>query len=57
MGQKLEEKSMQHSHLLRQIQLFESMEDADLEALGVKLSSRKFEEGGALLLISLVELR
>jgi uncharacterized membrane protein len=47
-GQKLEEKSMQHSHLLRQIQLFESMEDADLEALGVKLSSRKFEEGAVI---------
>ncbi len=39
---------MQHSHLLRQIQLFESMEDADLEALGVKLSSRSFDEGAVI---------
>lgn len=39
---------MPHSHLLRQIQLFESMEDADLEALGVKLSSRSFDEGAVI---------
>ncbi|HSU38580.1 MAG TPA: DUF1003 domain-containing protein [Polyangiaceae bacterium] len=36
---------MDHPHLLRQIPLFESMEDADLAALGVKLSSRSFQEG------------
>jgi uncharacterized membrane protein len=36
---------MDHPHLLRQIQLFESMENADLAALGVKLSSRSFGEG------------
>jgi CRP/FNR family transcriptional regulator, cyclic AMP receptor protein len=36
---------MDHPHLLRQIPLFESMEDADLAALGVKLTSRSFAEG------------
>lgn len=36
---------MDHPHVLRQIPLFESMEDADLAALGVKLSSRSFQEG------------
>jgi len=36
---------MDHPHVLRQIPLFESMEDADLAALGVKLSSRTFQEG------------
>jgi CRP/FNR family cyclic AMP-dependent transcriptional regulator len=36
---------MDHPHLLRQIPLFESMEDADLAALGVKLTSRSFNEG------------
>ncbi len=36
---------MDHPHVLRQIPLFESMEDADLAALGVKLASRSFQEG------------
>jgi uncharacterized membrane protein len=36
---------MDHPHLLRQIPLFESMEEADLSALGVKLTSRSFGEG------------
>jgi CRP/FNR family transcriptional regulator, cyclic AMP receptor protein len=36
---------MDHPHLLRQIPLFESMEDADLSALGKKLSSKSFAEG------------
>ena len=36
---------MDHPHLLRQIPLFESMEDADLAELGVKLTSRSFAEG------------
>lgn len=36
---------MDHSHLLRQIPLFESMEDADLLALGHKLTPKAFAEG------------
>jgi uncharacterized membrane protein len=36
---------MDHPHLLRQIPLFESMDDADLAALGAKLTSRSFAEG------------
>jgi len=36
---------MYHSSLLRQIPLFESMEDADLVALGNKLTPKSFGEG------------
>ena len=36
---------MDHSNLLREIPLFESMEEADLVALGNKLTQRAFAEG------------
>ncbi len=36
---------MDHSNLLRQIPLFESMEDADVTALGKKLTPKTFAEG------------
>jgi len=36
---------MDHSSLLREIPLFESMEDADLVALGHKLTQKAFSEG------------
>ncbi len=36
---------MDHPHLLSQIPLFESMQEADLEVLANKLSSRSFAEG------------
>jgi uncharacterized membrane protein len=45
MSGKLARKAMDHSNLLRQIPLFESMEDADLSILGKKLTPKAFAEG------------
>src|SRR6187399_1512204 len=39
---------MDHSSLLREIPLFESMEDADLIALGNKLTQKAFAEGAVI---------